>query len=248
MSIQTQALETPQPLLPEQSEVIAEREAALMSLLDPSDGGQPMTNHPNYEYAKDAGLIDMFYFDPVTGEDGLRHVLEGDMYISDNGARKVTGFHHEPSSNHPDTYIDYDHLAEKQGKELRDYRRSLFGPYNAPVVVKGYPKNVVSKNEDGSIRTVSSKSAMFPNEYDQLAIMQAAKIALENRDPQNDEISDTGTIIADGFAPMLDGERQMKLRFFLDADTHKIRSVFPVVRRSDTRPMTDEQIQHQLGL
>lgn len=249
MSEQTFNLETTNRLSQEQRELAyAQRDEALKALLDPSPNGEPMDHHPNYEFAKDSGLLDIFYFDPETGEDGLRHILEGDVRHGENGAREVAGYHHEPSAQGPDTFVDYEALSKKNSRGMRDYKRFPFSPYNAPVVIKGYAKSVLQRREDGSFEEITSKSSMFPEEYDALAVMQAARIALETRDTRNDEKADKNLIVSEGFAPMLDGEHHMKLKLWLDADTGQLVTAFPIVKRSTSPSLTKEEINQHLGL
>src|ERR1700742_3410986 len=52
----------------------------------------------DFDYAKKSGLIDMFYYNPETGEDGLTHTLGGNLIVGTEGAKLVEGFHHAPSA------------------------------------------------------------------------------------------------------------------------------------------------------
>lgn len=230
------------------AQAMAEHETALRELLDPSVSGEAVTVHPNYEYAKDSGLLDLFYFNPLTGEDSLRHILEGDMVVGSHGAREVAGFHHEPSSRRPDTYVDLAHLEGRNSQSLRDYRRFPYEPYSARVVIQGYDKSALRKRPNGSSEVMSAKNSMFPREYDPLAIMQAAKLALETRDRRQDEPKSKDTLVTEGFAPMLNGVDSMKLRLVLDAPTEKILTVFPVVRQTSVMKLTSQTALQHLGL
>lgn len=251
MTEQNTPLEVSQSITKEQIDLAyAQREEALKSLLDPAPVGVEVSHFPNFEYAKDSGLLDLFYFNPFTGEDGLRHILEGNTVVGANGAREVAGFHHEPSARREDTYVDHEYLNGRNSKAMRDYRQNPFEPYNAHVVIEGYAKSTFQQNQNGGYEQVSVKSSMFPKEYDPLAIMQAARLALETRDRRQDEPKDKRMVMTEGFAPMLDGESYMKLRFFLDKDTGQIITVFPIARGKGKPAMqlTHETTKHHLGL
>ncbi len=235
--------------MPEQAEVVyKQREAALKDLLDPAAEGEDVRHFPNYEYAKDSGLFDHFYFNPVTGRDGIRHTLEGDMRVAENGSVQVAGFHHEPSSRRADTFVDYEEVAKKKARTLRNYRRYPFEPYRTNVVIHGYAKSILEKSEDGTSHVVSAKSSMFPAEYDALAVLQAARIAKETRNTSQDAPGDKSTIVTEGFAPMLDGKSQMQIRLILDADTEQILTAFPMTRREAEMELSPESINQHLGL
>lgn len=224
------------------------REMVLRDLLDPphSEGSYA---YSNYEYAVDSGLIDLFYFDPVHGEDGLVHVLAGETAHDESGARFVAGFHHEESSRSDITYVDRQHLEQKASKARREYQETPFEPYNAHVVIGGYPKSSFVTNEQGEVAEVSVKSTMFPKEYDPIAIMQAARIALDTRDVTKDTLNRSGRwIVTEGEAPMLDGVHTMKLRFFLDPESGKIASVFPITKGRNVMKLTDEATDIHLGI
>lgn len=239
-----QSLESsPQPV-----DVYVERERALKDLLDPHAPGETLMHFPNYEYAVDSGLVDIFDFDPETGEDALRHLLEGDVIEHQNGAREVSGFHHEPSARRQQTYVDREILEDKNPRYRRDFREYPFSPYNAHVVVDGYRKSSLRRNEDGSLKEVTEKSSMFPKEYDALAVMQAIRIARDTRNMSNDKEGAGGVIVTEGMTPLLDGQNTMRLRLILDKDTQKIISAFPMARRSEQVQFTPEEVHTHLGL
>lgn len=86
----------PSPVLIVRSELPASAESAALQQCE--ETLVSLLGRVDYEYAKDSGLVDMFYFNPETGRDGLLHVLSGDMQKGPNGAVVVEGFHHEPSA------------------------------------------------------------------------------------------------------------------------------------------------------
>lgn len=234
------------------------REEALQELLDPAalpvtgppDPNYHPTSFPNYEYARDSGLLDQFYYDPATGDDGIMHTLVGDTRLDlETGAKEVAGFHHEPSASDRSTYVDRSGISQKPDKHKVQYNELPFEPYRAEVVVKGYAKQVFQKNKEGKIEAVKAGSSMFPREYDVLAVLQAARIARDTRDRSLDTPGRNGTVIATGEVPMLDGAASMKLRLILSKDNERVMTAFPLVpRRPGSMNLTQEEITRHLGL
>ena len=202
----------------------------------------------DYEYARDQGLIDMFYYNPETGEDALLHTLSGDIIQSENGSKEVAGFHHGPSSAHPDTYVDTKPLEGKNAKALRNYRRFPYEPYNAFVVINGYPKRVLRENDEGKTEFVNAHSTMFPDEYDALTIMQAIRTARDTRDKTIDKPGRKERIVTHGEAPLIDGQNTLPLRLILDKDSEQVITAFPIALRTGVMKLSQTAIKQYLGL
>lgn len=165
----------------------------------------------DYEYAVENGLIDMFYLDAKTGDDGFRHVLGGvETYDSNEGVIPM-GFHHEPSSSNPSqTFVDRDHLAGANSQKRKEYREYRFEPYLAQTVIGNYEKK--------------SKSTMFPKEYDALATLFAIKQARDSFEQINEK---DGFMVGIGHATMLDGRSQMDIRMVLESASGKVVTAYP---------------------
>lgn len=216
----------------------------------------------DYEYAHEAGLINDYYYNPDTGEDGLMHILGGENFIDESGVRVPRGFHHEPSGRavwvydskgneveKADTYVDRAHLESKNSKQKRDFIELPYSPYQGRVVIDGLKKMTWSKDrKSGETVLVETNNGMFPKEYDALAVMQAVRIARDSRDKSKDKVDlDNRVIVAISQAPMLDGESQMAIKLVLDLDTGKVVSAYPIVSR---KPMKLEraEVKRHLGL
>ncbi len=203
----------------------------------------------DYEYAKDSGLLDIFYHDPETGEEALEHILIGTEIVHESGAREVAGFHHELSSIRSDTYVDHEKMQAVRSNKRSEFKRLPYNPYNVIPVVRGFEKSVVTTDKTTSEKKIQrSKSSMFPREYDALAVMQAVRIARETRDASNDTQSESGYIIADGLAPMLDGQSNMTIRLVMEPATHKIVTAFPLHHKQKVVSMSPEEVRGYLGL
>lgn len=204
---------------------------------------------PDYDFAVQSGLTDMFYLDPSRNEDGLLHTLTGDVLTGEGGTILPGGFHHEPSSRDGQTFVERDHLEGRNAKSMREYREDPFSPYSAHVVVEGFRKTKTTTNAETGESTVHpAKNGMYPKEYDALAVMQTVRNALANRDTSRDYIAGD-TIITEGYAPMLDGQSQMRLRMCLDQETGKVISAYPMVARgSDKMKLDEDAIARHLGL
>ena len=203
----------------------------------------------DYDYALESGLIDVFYYNPETNEDGLAHVLVGDEALSANGSREVSGYHHESSAARADTYVDYQEMENKSAKRKREFRTAPFNPYSAFVVVRGFEKQVLHPdNSRGKGGLVRASSTMFPREYDALSVMQTIRLARDRRDRNNDEVTDDGLIIANSFMYLLDGQVTVPIRLVLHSETDKVITAFPLFRRQDLLTMDKDEIRTHLGL
>lgn len=224
------------------------REDLVRALLDPPTEVDGQSYHySNYEFARESGLLDTFYYNPETGEDALVHILAGDVKTSPSGAVEVAGFHHESSAVHPETYVDLKPLEGKNRQDLRDFQRYPFEPYNTHVVIEGYPKgSVFKKAEDGSISR--TQSSMFPQEYDALTVLQSIRLAKDKRDTSQDRPGPDNTIIAEGDAPMLDGESAMRIKLILDANTKQVVAAFPRPKRKGIMHMQPGDVERHLGI
>lgn len=227
----------------------------------------------DYEYARDSGLLDIFHYDPETGEDGLMHVLSGEVVQSPDGFIVARGFHHEPSARLMQEGLDIreEHktkditppVDELPSKLRRDFRRGDFEPYKAYVQIKGRKKLDLASLERGDDDPHLSASGMFPEEYDPLTVLQTIKIARDNRDITKDKIGHLphhrriGNYEAR--APLLnadptksmdeilaDPRTSMKIRLIMDKEG-KIISAYPA-QKGGKIGMSDAEIRQGLGL
>jgi len=202
----------------------------------------------DYDFAKEKGLIDMFYYDPNTGEDGLMHTLGGNLRTAPTGAFVAEGFHHEPSAEavwptvttkngaQLVTRVDRSHLETANSQERAKYREFPLEPYQGQVVINGLRKMAAHRDEvTGETKLVPAKNTMFPSEYDALVVMQSVKSAYETRDRTKEirskNVDGKDVIVAQGNATLLDGKSQMPIRLILDAETEKVMSAIPVTKR-----------------
>jgi hypothetical protein len=206
-------------------------------------------------YAKDSGLLDMFYYNPETGEDGLAHMLAGDITVAENGAFLAQGFHHELSgiAAWPDatTYVDRSHLADRNAKGRQPYAEAPFNPYGGQVVVSGLAKYAIHRDpQTGEKRLQPARNAMYPYEYDALAVMQAVRIARESRDKSEDRLAlnpqGQKVLISEGSAPLIDGTTPMRVRLVLDPETEKVMTAIPVLPSSPAMRLTPSDIDRHL--
>ena len=211
----------------------------------------------DYDYAQQEGLIDLFYYNPLTGADGLIHTLAGDKKAvpmpetekqgeANNGL--VEGFHHEPSGEivwptivdengaYPSTRVDRSALGAMTGKKRKKFKEYPFEPYTAPrVVIKGLVKYSLQPDAaNPEDRKVPVRNSMYPNEYDTLAVMQAIKQAYLSRDPAEDidiGVSESGMkmLLAEGHAVLIDGKTPMRIRMILEADSKRVLTAIPIV-------------------
>ena len=219
----------------------------------------------DYEFAHNSGLINLFYYNPDTGEDGLMHTLGGEYYVSQDGTRIPSGFHHEPSANvswvydsngerieKPTTHVDREHLKpeseESNAKHRKRFLELPYNPYSARVIIDGLRKMTHFYDPKTGERTLTiTDNGMFPKEYDALAVMQAVKQAVEGRDKTKDVIDlERGTIVATGESVLLDGKTKMHIRMILDAKSGKVKSAFPKVRPNAMK-LSRQEIKASLG-
>ena len=191
----------------------------------------------DYEFAHNSGLINLFYYNPDTDEDGLMHTLGGEYYLAQDGTRIPSGFHHEPSAeaawvydsngnkvDKPITYVDRSHLEGADAKHCKRFREVPWNSYRGIVSIDGAKKKTYTEDPNTGKRTlVVAENSMFPKEYDALAVMQTIRQAVESRDKTKDIIDlNSGTIITSGEAIMLDGMQKTK-----DASRYKAMQLFP---------------------
>lgn len=202
----------------------------------------------DYDYARDNGLIDMFYYNQQTGEDGLLHTLSGSIRPGEEGAFIAEGFHHEPSAEaawprviddrgvRPTTRVDRAHLESAPSNERAKYREFPLEPYQARVAVNGLVKVALHKDpETGKTKFAVAKNSMFPKEYDALAVMQTISQAYQNREAESDYAAQDAhgrdVIVTKGSALLMDGESRMSVSMVLDRETGKIVSAMPLTKR-----------------
>jgi hypothetical protein len=220
-------------------EVMSDREVLLQMLLDPAD----------YAYVKEHKLDELFLDDKETGQDGLRHILVGEL---SGDARIPKGFHHRPSADKLSLEDDEGNLLTRVEQVIDNKgnptERPPMAPYMAHVAVDGKEKEVlrrVSKEESEITRSINS---MFPDEYDALMVMRSIDQAMKNSDPAKDRIVTlrngrtyynlTGTV------PMIDGKSEMAINVSVDYDTLKVVTAFPALKLSDTMQLTEKEVAH----
>lgn len=219
----------------------------------------------DFDYAQEAGLIDRFYYDANTGEDGLLHTLAGNLRTAADGSFVAEGFHHEPSAeivwpsvmaasgeSQPVTRVDRKHLEDADSETRREFKEFPLEPYRAQVAIDGLAKYAIHRNkETGEAKLARAKNSMFPKEYDALAVMQAIRIAQDTRDPSQDipskNVEGRDVLVADGSAPLMDGTSQMPIRMILDAETGKVMSAIPKTKRKPgIMKLTDKQAEQAI--
>ena len=219
----------------------------------------------DYDYARESGLIDMFHYNPDTGEDGLLHTLGGETRTLANGGSVVEGFHHEPSADAiwprvrdeqgrslNVTRVDRDHLAELTARRRQDYKEYPLEPYAAKVTVNGLAKYSLQKNpETGETKLVTAKNTMYPKEYDAMAVLQTVRNAMNSRDPGQDrivqDVEGNKVIVSEGTALLMDGKTPMRIRLILDAETQKVRTAIPILSGSPGKmKLTQEEADKHL--
>lgn len=230
--------------------VDAEREAKLHRLLG-----------ADFDFAHDNGLIDIFAYDPATGEDGLLHTLAGGEKALPQGGSVAEGFHHAPSAElitpegeMPQTYVTGPVMANVKARRKSDFDQKPFAPYRSHVVVEGRPKVHANPNGESSLRLMNN--SMYPQEYDPLAVLMTIKHAYDQRDPSQDVVTERNgqtRIISESAAPSIDGynpdgtpKSPTQIRIVMN-ENQKIISAIPL-DRSGALSATPEEIDHHLGL
>lgn len=213
----------------------------------------------DFEYAEKSGLVDMFYYNPETGEDGLTHTLAGNVVSGEGGASLVEGFHHAPSGELVGpikveetsgkvltTGVDAEHVATLRSKKREAYKHYPLEPYRAKVAVAGLTKYAIREDTKTGEKSIApAKNSMFPDEYDALAVMQAVRQAKD--DPNGTEYlskDDRGQdiIVSEGNATLMDGKTQMPIRVMLDPATRKVKTAIPIInQRPGFMKLTAEQ-------
>jgi hypothetical protein len=238
-----QNLETqPAPVMPE----VANRETTLRKLLG-----------VDYDYAMNSGLVDMFYYNPETGEDGLVHTLAGDYKP---GTTIPRGFHHGPAAEAVWPTVRLEDGTEQvvTRVEPSSRPRPLMEPSFDFVTIGGLQKVIPQQDKHGKWKEVRVRQGMFPSDYDPLAVLQAIRIAKDTRDISQDVVrkmkgAETHTrseiIITEGQAPLIDGKSFMKIRLILDAVTGKVITAQPKTRGETIMGLDEEQMwRHAWGI
>ncbi len=208
----------------------------------------------DYEFAKQQGLIDMFKYDPNSGQDGLMHLLTGNLTTSPDGGEIAEGFHHLASAQilqaaeigAHDTYTEPVDTTNASSEHKKYYRRFPYEPYRTPVVISGKPKMGMTRDKTGVKRADNS---MFPDEYDPLTILRTIQMARDNRDTEQDNLverPDGWLIVNTSKVPMLDGEHELKIRLVMD-DQEKIITAIPNQNPGQMK-LDEEAIRTHLGL
>jgi len=222
------------PSSPEAAAALQERDAKLHQLLG-----------LEYDYAQSAGLVDMFDYNPQTGEDGLIHTLAGDIDTGEDGTVAIPGgFHHEESGQlwgtitsgsseeRQVTRVDRSHLEDAPSSHRRHYRERPGEPYLAQVAIGDRPKMTVAATGEGT-KLQPVKNAMYPQEYDALAVMQAVRSAYETQDPAATRpgVDHRGqsVIVTKGEATLIDGVSKMLIRLIINPENGRVKSAIPLV-------------------
>lgn len=216
-----------------------------------------------YGYVESSGLADLFYYNPETGEDGLVHTLAGDADPSEGGVAIPGGFHHEESGKiwgtitdpetgeeRDTTRVEREHLEAGNSEYRKRFRERRAEPFLAHVAIADQPKMALTKDKKGDTHFGPAKVAMYPKEYDSLAVMQTVRTAYENFDPAEarEGINDRGNpvLIVQGKAILIDGVTTMPIRMVLDKETKKIMTAHPIISgKAALMNLTEDQmVQH----
>lgn len=230
-----------------------EREARLQQLLG-----------VDYDYAHEAGLVGLFDYDPKTGEDGLMHTLAGEIDTGHGDVAIPGGFHHEASgkvwgmvsgpdgSERPANRVERGHLEEANSAHRKKYRERPAEPYLAQVALQDRPKMAFTQGVDGTMYVEPAKNAMYPKEYDALAVMQAVRMAYESSDPAAARPGVDGrgrpVLINDGRATLIDGVSTMPIRLVINPENKRLRTAYPLIRgKTGIMNLTEEQMMAHVG-
>ncbi|HEX8762718.1 MAG TPA: hypothetical protein VF733_03070 [Candidatus Saccharimonadales bacterium] len=208
----------------------------------------------DYEYASSSGLLDVFHYDPDTGQDGLMHILGGELRMSKKGMQISAGFHHEPSGElmwpgiiRGDGSVVSSTRVERVTSGGQVSARKLMEPYAGEVVINGLEKFTLRRNPNTKQpELMRAVNTMFPKEYDPLSVLQAIRIARENRDTENEVLQISGkippAIWTKGKAPMIDGMSQMAIKMILDFETERVVTAMPLPEESDVMDLDEAQL------
>ncbi|HET9098462.1 MAG TPA: hypothetical protein VFN51_02490 [Candidatus Saccharimonadales bacterium] len=230
------------------SPIDPQRETVLRNLLDGPTRGERL----NYESAINLGLVDMFYYDPKTGYDGLVHTLSGELLKGDEGAQvpaNPQGFHHEPSGTfgpeEAPSFVDREHLKSKTSKQKSNYTERPYEPYQAKVSIAGLKKMTLETNPTTNETELAEvRNNMFPKEYDALTVLQAIRIAKQGRDKSKDTLAENGKLVNEGYAPMIDAKSVMKIRLVMDPVDEKIIVAYPKVKFRGIMKLSATALEH----
>lgn len=229
---------TDRPSVPPAGELQAsQREALLADLLG-----------VDYDYAHEAGLIDMFDYRPDIGRDPLLHILTGELKVNSHGDVLPEGYHHEPSARHPETVVDRQHIKDGDHHHRKKYHEKPYEPYQARITIEGYRKHKAVEKK-GITESVPVSNVMFPKEYDALATLHAIRQARESRDKAKDKPGRDGAIVATGYATMLDGKTRMSIRMILDGQNEKVITAHPYApKEKGYMNLAEPAIKEHLGV
>jgi hypothetical protein len=191
----------------------------------------------DYDDAVQNGIVDAFYFNPETGQDGLVHVLAGDNKTNRAGVViKNAGFHHAPSGEEAWPWVlDANGEAIPSTRTTHEYKRREFEPYEANIVIGGLIKETQRFNHrTGQNERTSSPNSMFPKEYDAFMVAKGVAEAARSRNKANDRVLPNlshGRQVVEATTKMrlIDGSRRMKVSLLLDRETGKIITAYPLV-------------------
>ncbi len=191
----------------------------------------------DYDDAVANGVIDAFYFNPATGQDGLVHMLAGNSRTNRAGAVVNGGFHHAPSGE-----AIWPHVADDKGNPVPttrttyEYKRRDFEPYDADVVIGGLLRQTQRHNHrTGRTELSTSPNSMFPKEYDPYMVAKGVAEAAKGRNKANDRVLPNlshgrEVVEAVGKMRLVDGSRRMEVALLLDRMTGKIITAHPIVK------------------
>jgi hypothetical protein len=246
-------LSPPHALSVHETAIPAAREASLRQLLPGTD----------YDDAVRLGVVDMFEYNPETGEDGLVHTLAGIITPGEDGAYVLEGFHHEESGNQHwgrvpgdsryATRVETEHLETEPGSKRRRYERFPAEPYLGQVAIGDRPKyTFVDDPKGGGKKLVRTNNTMYPQAYDGMAVLRTIQVAYEGRDPRQDQpaVSQKGepVLVNTSSAPMIDGKTPMEIRLVMNAETGRIKTAVPIIRGSKPGAMklTDDELRQHM--
>lgn len=203
------------------------------------------------EFLQKNGDLDSFAYSPESGQDGLLHTLIGfeDGGFHSESAVDTLQANDQTTGLVEGTFVDRLSVEGKKSKHRQLYQERLFEPYSANIFIRGVGKTAL-KQVEGSEEVEFIRNGMYPKEYDPTAIVRSINIAYAARDREQYAVvpSAKGDVITvTGFAPMLNGEARMPIRFFLDPVTEKIITAFPLVDRKGYMNLDASSAAQHLG-